>query len=81
MKALVTGSAGFVGQHLIEHLKEHDDEVLGTDISTGGPNLLDLDGLTKLVKKANPEVIFHLAGQADVAASWKHPLELSLIHI
>ena len=75
MKALVTGSAGFVGQHLIEHLKGHNDEVLGTDVSTGGPNLLDLDGLTKLFKKVNPEVIFHLAGQADVSVSWEYPLE------
>ena len=45
MKALVTGSAGFVGRHLIDHLEEHDDEVAATDGSTGGPNLLDLEGL------------------------------------
>ena len=63
MKALVTGSAGFVGRHLIDHLEEHDDEVSGTDVSTGGPNLLDLEGLVELFKETGPEVIFHLAGQ------------------
>ena len=75
MKALVTGSAGFVGRHLIDHLEEHDDEVSGTDVSTGGPNLLDLEGLVELFKKTGPEVIFHLAGQADISTSWEKPLE------
>ena len=75
MKALVTGSAGFVGRHLIDHLEEHDDEVSGTDISTGGPNLLDLEGLVELFKETGPEVIFHLAGQADISTSWEKPLE------
>ena len=73
MKALVTGSAGFVGQHLIKHLEDNGDEVFGTDISSGGPDLLDLKGFTELFKQVNPGVVFHLAGQADVAASWKDP--------
>lgn len=75
MKALVTGSAGFVGQHLIKHLEDNGDEVYGTDISSGGPDLLDLKGFTELFKEVNPGVVFHLAGQADVAASWKDPYE------
>ena len=73
MKALVTGSAGFVGRHLIKHLEDNGDEVSGTDISSGGPDLLDLKSFTELFERIEPEVVFHLAGQADVAASWKDP--------
>ena len=73
MKVLVTGSAGFVGRHLIKHLEDHGDEVSGTDISSGGPDLLDSKSFTSLFRQINPEVVFHLAGQADVAASWKDP--------
>ena len=73
MKALVTGSAGFVGRHLIKHLEDNGDEVSGTDISSGGPDLLDLKSFTELFEGIEPEIVFHLAGQADVAASWKDP--------
>ena len=31
MKVLVTGAAGFIGSHLIHHLIERGDEVLGLD--------------------------------------------------
>ena len=41
MKALITGSAGFVGQHLVEHLSNEGDEVFCSDLSLGGPDLLD----------------------------------------
>ncbi|MAT63257.1 MAG: hypothetical protein CL881_05610, partial [Dehalococcoidia bacterium] len=71
MKVLVTGSAGFVGRHLIKHLEDHGDEVSGTDVSSGGPDLLDSKSFTSLFRQISPEVVFHLAGQADVAASWK----------
>tara|TARA_Y100000746_G_scaffold201719_1_gene186775 strand:+ start:748 stop:1659 length:912 start_codon:yes stop_codon:yes gene_type:complete len=70
MKALVTGAGGFVGKHLIEHLKESGDDVFGTDIVSGGPDLSDSVGLADLFHDVSPEVIFHLAGQADVGHSW-----------
>ena len=65
MKALVTGSAGFVGRHLIGHLEDNGYDVFGTDLSSGGPDLLDLKSFIELFKRINPEVVFHLAGQAD----------------
>ena len=70
MKALVTGAGGFVGKHLIEHLEKSGDDVFGTDIISGGPDLNDPVGLADLFHDVLPEVIFHLAGQADVGYSW-----------
>ena len=74
MKALITGSAGFVGQHLAEHLSNEGDEVFCSDLSLGGPDLLDPVGITDLISKVNPDYVYHLAGQADVKASWEDPL-------
>ena len=53
MKALISGSAGFVGQHLAEHLSNEGDEVFCSDLSLGGPDLLDAAGINDLVSKFN----------------------------
>jgi len=74
MKALITGSAGFVGQHLAEHLSNEGDEVFCSDLSTGGPNLLNSSAVTALMSKMQFDCVYHLAGQADVKASWEDPL-------
>ena len=74
MKALITGSGGFVGQHLAEHLSDQGDEVICSDLSLGGPDLLDPAGMADLISEIQPEFVYHLAGQADVKASWEDPL-------
>ena len=74
MKALITGSEGFVGQHLAEHLSNEGDEVFCSDLSLGGPDLLDPVGMTDLLSRIQPDYVYHLAGQADVKASWEDPL-------
>lgn len=75
MRSLVTGAAGFVGRHLIEHLTEAGDNVLGTDLFIPeGPNLcpieqLDVrnfDEVAKLFSFFKPEAIYHLAGMSFV---------------
>src|SRR6478609_9373632 len=73
MRVLVTGSSGFVGRHLLAHLETFDDEVLGTDRSVGGPDLQDAEATREFVMDAAPEVIYHLAGWADVGGSWREP--------
>jgi GDP-4-dehydro-6-deoxy-D-mannose reductase len=73
MRAVVTGAAGFVGRHLVDHLLSEGDEVVSTDRSSGGPDVLDQDGLAELLGHHLPDVVFHLAGQADVARSWSEP--------
>jgi len=74
VKALVTGAAGFVGHYLLAHLADFGDEPVGTDRATGGPDLLDSAALTALFAAERPEVVYHLAGQADVGRSWQEPL-------
>ncbi len=71
----MTGAAGFVGSHLVDHLVAEADEVLTTNRATGGPDLLDYEGLRELLDDLRPEVVFNLAGHADVAQSWQEPLE------
>jgi len=75
VRALITGASGFVGRHLARHLEDLGDDVIGTDRSDGGPDLLDAEGLEKLLVDLSPEVVYHLAGDADVGGSWDHPLE------
>ena len=74
VKALVTGAAGFVGHYLLAHLVDSGDETVATDRATGGPDLLDSAALTALFAAERPEVVYHLAGQADVGRSWQEPL-------
>ncbi len=69
---VVTGAAGFVGGHLVEHLEFMGDEVIGLDRSNG-PDLTDAAGWADLFADLQPEAIYHLGGWADVGASWRHP--------
>ena len=71
----MTGASGFVGQHLVAHLRDCGDEVVPTDRSDGGPDLLDAEGFATLVAEVRPNVVYHLAGQADVGRSWSAPVE------
>ena len=75
MLALITGANGFVGRHLSNHLIESGDEVITSDLSDGGPDLLDQQAFRDLLGSVRPDVVYHLAGQADVKASWENPLK------
>jgi GDP-4-dehydro-6-deoxy-D-mannose reductase len=72
VKALVTGAAGFVGQHLTDHLEGHGDEVIGVDRDSG-PDLLDAPGWISLVDRTRPDALYHLGGLSDVGGSWDIP--------
>lgn len=73
MRAIVTGAGGFVGHHLIRHLSDAGDDVVATDRAQGGPDIVDGDALGALFSGSGADVVYHLAGQADVAASWRDP--------
>ncbi len=79
MRALVTGSNGFVGTHLINHLLAQPGlEVIGVDLAarpgaacpTYAVDLNDPDLVAAAVRDLRPDVVFHLAAQAAVQVSW-----------
>ena len=76
MRALVTGADGFVGTHLVAHLHEQGDDVIesATDIT-------DRDALVRAVGEAIPEVVYHLAAQADVGGSWANPIDTVRVNV
>lgn len=86
MRALITGSRGFVGGYLRPELEKHGYEVIGLDLMPGAgtiqADLLDSARMIELIRELTPDAVFHLAGQADVAKSWKTPqktFELNVI--
>ena len=76
MRALVTGGLGFVGRHLVAHLREQGDDVVVLDRRSGaGVDITDAARIRDAVLRAGPDAVYHLAGWADVGASWQHPVE------
>jgi GDP-4-dehydro-6-deoxy-D-mannose reductase len=69
VRALVTGAGGFVGQHLVAHLREAGDDVApfaGVDVTDGAAT-------RDAIAAARPEAVYHLAAQASVGDSWTDP--------
>jgi UDP-glucose 4-epimerase len=85
VRAVVTGGAGFVGSNLVDALLARGDEVVVVDDLTTGKRenvaaaaeLVELDildpALGDVLAEARPDVCFHLAAQADVPTSVRHP--------
>jgi len=77
MRALVTGGLGFVGRHLVAHLEAQGDEVVTVDRHGDVPvDITDAAAVRAAVEAAAPQAVYHLAGWADVGASWTHPHEV-----
>src|SRR6476661_7990392 len=85
MKVLVTGGAGFIGSHVVDALLARGDEVYIVDnLSTGSRENLAADAelheldirdpaIETLGAELRPEVVLHLAAQADVGTSVERP--------
>ena len=71
----MTGAAGFVGHHLMQHLEACGDDVVGVDRGDGGVDITDAAAVQALLADLRPAAIYHLAGWADVGGSWKAPVE------
>jgi UDP-glucose 4-epimerase len=84
MRAVVTGGAGFIGSHLVDALVAHDNEVHVLDnLATGSRDVVNAaaafhegdirsDAASQFAD-LRPEVVFHLAAQADVGTSVLRP--------
>src|SRR6188508_2436780 len=74
MRALVTGGLGFVGRHLVEHLRAEGDDVTVLDHHDDGVDITDGRAIAAAIARAAPEAVYHLAGWADVGSSWAEPV-------
>jgi len=85
--ALVTGSEGFIGSHLVQFLHARDWEVTGSYLAQGTFKLPKLPNLrlvqcdlrngqkvTQMVAQVQPTHIFHLGAQSLPTVSWADPV-------
>lgn len=76
-RAVITGSQGFVGEYLRRELESNGYECVGIDLREGEGvitvDLLNDSHIQAILSQLKPDVLFHLAGQANVAKSWTIP--------
>lgn len=71
MRILITGSAGYLGRHLVQECLERKDEVIGLDLKASGLAHLNYrechcdithqEEVRKIVSSTRPDIIMHLA--------------------
>ena len=93
MRTIVTGGAGFIGSHLVEGLVDRGEEVhVVDDLSSGrAGNVADAavlhemdvrdEAIEELFSHLRPELVFHLAAQADVGTSLERPTHDAAVNV
>ena len=86
-KYLITGSAGFIGSHLVRKISSEYDIVLVDDLSRGSLKFIPNKYKKRLIKKKVQDLhkvnikrlkgIFHLAAQSSVPFSLKNLNEIN----
>jgi nucleoside-diphosphate-sugar epimerase len=74
MKILITGSSGFIGQHLLPRLQK-----LG-EIHELRSDLTDHDSVSREVETVKPDIIVHLAARTEVQESFYEQVSFSEIN-
>jgi len=79
-RVLITGGSGFVGPHLIRHLKLHSRRIFvltprtivsdDTNVEYHCVDIRDRHLITALIEQISPTSIYHLAGISAVDVSW-----------
>lgn len=67
-RAVVTGASGFVGTRMVACLVERGEHPITIPATV---DITDREAIGAAITEAHPDVIFHLAGQANVGSSWK----------
>lgn len=79
-KILITGATGFVGQYLVKYLEKEGFSIFGTSFPESPPpwqkNIFYLDlrqekEVYELIRRLQPDWIFHLAAISNVSQSWE----------
>ena len=70
-RILVTGAAGFVGRHLIAAVRERTPSSELAAWCRSHVDLLDASTLTDAIAALRPTQVYHLAGAASDADSWR----------
>jgi GDP-4-dehydro-6-deoxy-D-mannose reductase len=78
MKALVTGADGFVGRHLLEHLRQSGDDAVGVDREC---DVTDVASVRAILERSTPDAIYHLAALTAVGESWSKPVEYTRVNV
>ena len=77
MKALITGSSGFIGSYLTSELEVNGYEVVRCDLKktedTVAMDIMNPEMIQRVLEKYQPDVLINMAGQANVGLSWKKP--------
>ena len=84
-RALVTGSSGFVGSHLVARLAAEGCTVTGLSntpprqpppegVTEHRVDIRDGDAVARTIAEARPEVVFHLAAQSSAPVSMRDPV-------
>jgi GDP-4-dehydro-6-deoxy-D-mannose reductase len=91
VRVLITGAAGFAGRHLAAGCASDGTPVTGVGRGEQDPgpaldeyiavDLLEADGTREAFRRARPDAVFHLAAEASVARSWKHPAETLRVNV
>lgn len=80
IKAMVTGSSGFIGSHVVRTLKARGLDVYGYDRQTGD-DILAQDRLYSIARRFQPNWIIHLAAQAYLKPSQVNPQDDAITNI
>lgn len=74
MKILITGHSGFIGQHIVDRLKD------GNELHFLKNDLRNYDAVRLEVLAASPDVIVHLAARTEVEKSFYEQITFSEIN-
>lgn len=91
MRVVVTGGAGFIGGHVVRHLREAGHEVLNIDQKRNAEcgvgnaesvvDICETDALIETFNAFRPEYVLHLAGVADARDALAHPVKAVQVNV